>query len=623
MGIGRLPSASAPSRSVLQGAAIHFALQANALLPWVAGLAAEDDIADNDSPHTRTTLLKSRIVPTNYPALCYCVAVKILALLSTVCFASSLLSQTPKPPDYAARINQQVEKVRAELAESGQHAPFHASWDSLAAYRTPEWFRDAKFGIFLHWGVYSVPAFGNEWYSRNMYIPGNTAYEHQVSTYGSLEKFGYKDFIPLFRAEHFDPNAWVDLFIRAGARYVVPVAEHCDGFAMYASSMTPYNAAEMGPHRDVVGELERATRARGLHFGVSSHTAEHWWWYGVGNTTPSDVRDRNSQTNLLYGPAEPMSLPQENSASADPYKEPDGSHLEMWLPPDKRFLDAWLAQSSELVDRYSPDFVYFDWWIGQPAFKPYLQQFAAYYYNHSAKRNQRAVLTYKEEAMPANTATLDIERGKLDTLRFVPWQTDTSISIHSWGYVENDEYRTASSLIQQLVDTVAKNGNLLLNVGPKSDGTIPEQAQKILLQIGDWLRTNGEAIYATRPFALFGEGPTKAPKNPTEKNKDIQSYTPQDIRFTASRDHRYVYAIALGWPASGSLTMHTLFKGNPYLSAPVCAVDLIGDSAHIAFEQADYGLHLTLPDAPPSGLPSAAAYVFRLHMNCAANARRD
>ena len=546
---------------------------------------------------------------------------KTLALFSILCFGSSLFAQSATPADYAARIAKQVEKVRTESAQNNRKLPYQPTWASLASYRTPDWFRDAKFGIFLHWGVYSVPAFGNEWYSRNMYIPGNAAYKHQIATYGPLEQFGYKDFIPLFRAQHFDPNAWLDLFVKAGARYIVPVAEHCDGFAMYASSMTPYNAAEMGPHRDIVGELEHATRARGLHFGVSSHTAEHWWWYGVGNATPSDVRNRTPLTNLLYGPAEPMSLPQQPGASSDPYKEPDGSHLEMWLPPDKQFLDTWLAQSSELVDRYSPDFIYFDWWIGQPAFKPDLQQFTAYFYNRSAERNQKPVLTYKEEAMPPDTATLDIERGKLDTMRLVPWQTDTSISIHSWGYVENDEYRSASSLIQQLVDTVSKNGNLLLNVGPKSDGTIPEQAQQILLQIGEWLHVNGEAIYATRPFALFGEGPTKAPKNSTEKNKDIQSYTPDDIRFTASSDHRYVYAIALGWPPSGSLTVHTLFRGNPYLASPVCAIDLLGTPGRIPFQQTEYGLQLTLPAAPSAALPSEEAYVFRIQTNCTPAAR--
>jgi alpha-L-fucosidase len=451
-----------------------------------------------------------------------------------------------------------------------------------------------------------------------MYIPGNKAYEHQIATHGSLENFGYKDFIPRFRGEHFDPNAWIDLFVQAGARYVVPVAEHCDGFAMYASAMTPYNAVAMGPHRDVVGELATAARARGLHFGVSSHTAEHWWWYGAGNAIPSDIRDRNAQTSWLYGPAEPMSLPPADGNPTDPTKEPDPAHLEQWLPPNRHFLDTWLAQSTELVDLYHPDFIYFDWWIGQPAFKPYLQQFAAYFYDRSAARNQMPVLTYKEESMPPNTATLDIERGKLDTLRLVPWQTDTSVSIHSWGYVENDEYRTATSLIQQLVDTVAKNGDLLLNVGPKSDGTIPSQARSVLLQIGAWLRVNGEAIYGSRPFAVFGEGPTKAPKNSTDKNEDIQSYTSSDIRFTSSVDGHRIYAIVLGWPARSVLTVHTLFSGNPYLPAPICAAELLGTHNSLSFKQTPYGLHLNLPPVPPLELPPGA-YVIRLLTSCNAS----
>jgi alpha-L-fucosidase len=223
------------------------------------------------------------------------------------------------------------------------------------------------------------------------------------------------------------------------------------------------------------------------------------------------------------------------------------------------------------------------------------------------------VLTYKEEDMPANTATLDIERGKLDTLRLLPWQTDTSISVHSWGYVEHDEYRTATSLLQQLIDTVSKNGNLLLNVGPKSDGTIPEQARTVLLQIGSWLRINGEAIYDTRPFTVFGEGPTTAPKNSTEKNKDIQSYTAQDIRFTQPKDQPSVqpdtiYAIAMGWPSTRELTIHTLYAGNPYLGAPVCSVRLLGESQAIPFQQHADGHHLQLPSTKPND----SAYVYRI-----------
>src|SRR3984957_7583314 len=228
----------------------------------------------------------------------------------------------------SAKIDQQVERVNTATKKG----PFKADWDSLGAYRVPLWFRDAKFGIFIHWGVYSVPAFGNEWYSRNMYVPGDKAFEHHIATYGPQTTFGYKDFIPLFKAEKFDPSAWVDLFVQAGARYVVPVGEHCDGFAMYNSDITEWNAARMGPHRDVVGELEAATRARGLHFGVSSHTAEHWWWYGRGRSFPSDVRDMTPETASLYGPAAAMNLPGPDGVTNDE-KEPDPNHLEAWLAP--------------------------------------------------------------------------------------------------------------------------------------------------------------------------------------------------------------------------------------------------------------------------------------------------
>jgi alpha-L-fucosidase len=534
-----------------------------------------------------------------------CIALAAGILASSAAYAQSLPQQ-----DSARKIALQVDKVHAETASS--KVPFHPDWNSLAAYRAPDWFRDGKFGIFLHWGVYSVPAFANEWYSRNMYIPTNAAYKHHVETYGPLDKFGYKDFIPKFRAEHFDANAWIDLFQHAGARYVVPVAEHCDGFAMYASDVTPWNAAAMGPHRDVVGELARAARSHGMHFGVSSHTAEHWWWYGAGRAISSDVRDVMDSSNApldaqLYGPAAAMNLPRADGSFEYGAKEPESSHLERWLPPDQRWLDNWLARSTELVDKYHPDFFYFDWWIGQPAYKPALQQFAAYYYDRSAEHGVHPVLTYKEESMPANTATLDIERGKLDTLRLLPWQADTSLSIHSWGYVEHDEYRTAKSLIHQLMDTVSKNGNLLLNVGPKPDGTIPEKARTVLLQIGDWLRVNGEAVYGTKPFAVFGEGPTTAPKNSTAKNSDIQAYTAEDIRFTTSPDGAVLYATALGWPASGELTIHTLFKGNPY-SRAACNVRLLGSQSAIVFRQMTDGLHLKLPPQSPGDI----AYVFRI-----------
>jgi len=506
---------------------------------------------------------------------------------------AALLLAASLPAQQNPAVQKQLARVRA-----GSHAgPFAPDWASLGAYRVPDWFRDAKFGIFLHWGVYSVPAFANEWYPRNMYIPGNAAYKHHLETYGPQSKFGYKDFIPLFKAERFDPNAWVDLFAQSGARYVVPVAEHCDGFAMYDSDIDPWNAAKMGPHRDVVGELASATRKHGLRFGVSSHRAEHFWWYGGGMKFDSDVRDPRYAT--LYGPARPMSL-----AGDDDTKEPNPSHLERWLAPDKPFLDDWLARSSELVDKYHPDFLYFDWWIGQPAFQPYLKEFAAYYYNKAELAHRDVVLTYKQDDFPANAAVLDIERGKLDGIRLLPWQTDTSVSIHSWGYAAGDEYRDSASLIHELVDVVSKNGNLLLNVGPKSDGAIPDEARAILLQMGAWLKLNGEAIYSTRPWLVFGEGPTKVANQ--DMHSDRQTFTPDDIRYTQRGNN--LYAIALGWPASGSLRLHTLYTGNSYLAGPVCSVELLGSQQIISFEQRADGLHIQLP----AQKPDEPAYTFRI-----------
>ena len=484
--------------------------------------------------------------------------------------------------------NPAVQRELKHVQAATQAGPFRPDWNSLGAYRVPQWFRDAKFGIFIHWGVYSVPAFGNEWYSRNMYQPGTPAFQHQVATYGPQSKFGYKDFIPMFRGEKFNPAEWVDLFVRSGARYIVPVAEHCDGFAMYHSSISPWNAAEMGPHRDVVAELAAATRARGLHFGVSSHRAEHWWWYDGGMSFDSDVRSLRYAS--LYGPAQPMALP--GSVSK---KEPNPNHLEQWLPPNTAFLDDWLARSGELVEKYHPDFVYFDWWIGQPAFRPYLKSFAAYYYDQAARRGQPVVLTYKEQAMPAHTAVLDIERGKMQTTRLLPWETDTSVSIHSWGYVANDAYRDAGSLIDELVDVVSKNGNLLLNVGPRADGTIPEPVQSVLLQIGAWLRVNGEAIYGSRPWFVFGEGPHLDASS--AMNTDRQQFSAADIRYTTRSGS--LYAIALGWPSNGELRLQSLFQGTPYLPGPVSSVEMLGSAAHLVWKQQSDGLHVQMPPARP------------------------
>jgi alpha-L-fucosidase len=491
--------------------------------------------------------------------------------------------------------------VAAQLAKVKQGVgagPFKSDWDSLRAYRTPEWFRDAKFGIFIHWGVYSVPGFANEWYSRNMYVPGNKAYEHHRKTYGPQDKFGYKDFIPLFRAEKFDPAAWVKLFADAGARYVVPVAEHCDGFAMYASDFTRWDSSEMGPKRDVTGEIAKAARAQGMHFGLSSHRAEHWWWYHKGRSFPSDVADPKNRG--LYGPAAPTGLPADN-----PDAWPDSSQLQNWMPPSREFLDDWMARTSELIDKYRPELIYFDWWTSAPLYEPLMRDTAAYYYNRSAAWRQPGIIAYKGSQFAEGSAMFDMERGKSDALKLTPWQSDTSISIHSWGYAQNDSYRTPKSLIADLIDIVSKNGNLLLNVGPRADGTIPDEIASVLAGMGAWLKVNGEAIYGTRPFHYFGEGPTSSGQvrvGGQVEESSKKGFVPADIRFTTKGDTLYV--MGLERPADGAVLVKTLYAGTPYLPAPIRHIELLG-GGKIDWKQTARGLEIRLPADASGGMPYA------------------
>ncbi len=324
---------------------------------------------------------------------------------------------------------------------------YEPTWESLKQYRAPQWYMDAKFGIFIHWGVYCVPAFGNEWYPRNMYWQGTPEFEHHLKTYGPQNKFGYKDFIPMFKAEHFDPAAWADLFRKAGARYVMPVAEHHDGFAMYDCSFSRWNSVKMGPKRDIVGELAAAVRKEGLVFGLSSHRAEHWFFMNGGRDFISDVQDPHYED--FYGPAWPYPTDMKSEwTSLD------------WKPrPHAKHLEDWLARNCELVDKYQPQVIWFDWWIEQIVFQPYLQRFAAYYYNRGLEWGKGVAINYKNESFPMQAAVYDIERGQLSGINPHFWQTDTSISKNSWGYVTEQDYKTAESIVGDLVDIVSKNGD--------------------------------------------------------------------------------------------------------------------------------------------------------------------
>ncbi|MCL5283684.1 MAG: alpha-L-fucosidase [Armatimonadetes bacterium] len=457
------------------------------------------------------------------------------------------------------------------------NGPFDPTWDSLERYQVPEWYLDAKFGIFIHWGVYSVPAYGNEWYPRNMYRQGSDEFNHHIAKYGPQSKFGYKDFIPLFKAEHFNPADWTDLFYQAGARFVVPVAEHHDGFAMYDCDLSDWTSVKMGPERDIVGELAVAVRERGMTFGLSSHRAEHWWFMSGGKDFDSDVND--PQFASFYGPA-----------------APDGTQ------PDEAYLNDWLARICELADKYRPQIVWFDWWIEQPAFQPYLRKFAAYYYNRAAKWGAGVAINYKNEAFPVKSAVYDVERGQLGDIRPQFWQTDTSISNNSWCYVERQDYKSAESIVHSLIDIVSKNGCLLLNIGPQADGTIPEPERDTLLEIGRWLQVNGEAIYGSRPWKVYGEGPTAVTEGSFSETKH-QTFTSQDIRFTIREGN--LYAILLKRPADGMALIRSLGSHLRLLNADVAEVKLLGSDIPLEWQRDEAGLRIQLPTSIPSRYASA------------------
>jgi alpha-L-fucosidase len=531
-----------------------------------------------------------------------------LGSIAIVLVAATLLrSQTPTAPSASEdpkRIDQIWQKASSkyddarsallnEIDQADHQGPFRPDWESLQTYEAPAWYKDAKFGIFIHWGAYSVPAFGSEWYPRMMYVNGSPEYKHHLEKFGSQDKFGYKDFIPMFKAEHFDSAAWAELFKKAGAKYVVPVAEHHDGFAMYDSGLSDWTVSKMGPHRDTTGELAKAVRAVGLHFGVSSHRVEHNFFLGPGRTIVSDVND--PQYGMLYGPAHNWLM------------NPSGTPLNNdFTYVSSEWANDWLARSAELVKKYNPDIVYFDWWIGQPSIRANLTRFAAFYYNSSLKYGDHVgVINYKDYAMQDHSAVLDLERGQLGDIRPLPWQTDTSVSNKSWGYINDDTFKSPEFIVHQLIDIVSKNGNLLLNIGPRSDGTIPEEVQRVLLDVGVWLNVNGEAVYGTRPWRVYGEGPTKVAAG-SFHDTETTNYKPEDFRFTTKGD--VLYAIGLAWPSNGAASIHSLALTAG--SSRVRSVTLLGNDSELKFDQRVDGLHLQLPAQAPAKYAYAVRVTF-------------
>ncbi len=474
-----------------------------------------------------------------------------------------------------------------KIDEVIKNGPYKDNWESLSAHRTPAWYSRGKLGIFIHWGIYSVPAFGNEWYSRNMYNRDDGAFAHHVEVYGPQKEFGYKDFIPMFKGERFDAAAWIETFKNAGAAFVVPVLEHHDGFSMYDSAFNRWNAKRMGPCRDVAAELKAECEKQGLQFCASTHRAEHYFFMNLGRAFESDV-DPDAEWFDFYAPAvynEDFG-PQTMFPTTDAV---DGAG------PDRDWLEDWLCRTCEIIDKYRPKLLYFDWWIQNQNYKPYLKKLAAYYYNRALEWGAEVTIDFKHNAFPLGTATLDIERGSLGDIFPYPWQTDTAIGKRSWGYTTDNEFKSAFNIVTTLIDVVSKNGMLLLNIGPKPDGTFTAEETEVLSALGAWLRVNGEGIYGTVPYKFYKEGETAASSGMFSEG-DLR-YTPQDFRFTYKNGVLYAFQMQPGQTAEIK-SLHTDRCG-------VCVenVRVLGDNEVEHFSCGKDGLFVRLKNAPQGDLP--------------------
>jgi len=480
-------------------------------------------------------------------------------------------------------------------------------WNSLGTHITPKWFQDAKFGIYTHWGICSVPACGpnGTWYPYNMYREGTRQYKYHVKTYGHPSKFGYKDFIPMFKAEKFNPDEWAELFKKAGAQFAGPVGEHHDGFSMWDSQVNEWNAAKMGPKRDVVGELEKAVRKQGMKFVVALHHAENWWFFPHWKKEYDTADPRYTG---LYGPPHNLEWAQNMPKLSKGFGGDIGWPLllDEWPlqdKPSKEFLDKWLAKSREVIDKYQPDILWFDFGLRYIQ-EHYKRELLAYYYSKAEEWSKEVVVTYKGQDLAPGSGVLDLERSRFSQLTYHVWLTDTTVDDgYGWCYLRDAKYKTAATLVHYLIDIVSKNGSLLLNVGPKPNGEIPEEAKEVLLEMGRWLEVNGEAIYGTTPWMVYGEGPTKMTKSGEFNEDEMARYTAEDIRFTVKDD--VLYAICLDWPDNG-----VTIKSMPekLYSSEIKSVKMLGSDELLLWKMTKKGLEIKTPARRPCDY----AYVFKI-----------
>ncbi len=478
----------------------------------------------------------------------------------------------------------------------GGEGPYKPTWDSLLQYEVPEWYRDAKFGIWAHWSPQCVPEAG-DWYARNMYMEGSKQNKDQLEHYGPPSRFGYKDLCAQWTLLNWEPGDLIQRYKKAGAKLFIALANHHDGFDAWNSSHQPWNAVNIGPHRDVIGDWAAAARNQGLRFGVTVHQARNWWWFqtshGADKSGPLAGIPYDGRLTEADGKGQWWQGfdPQRLYGAKHPYDAlPDISYV-------KNFYD----RTRDLIDQHNPDLLYFDnplfplGWGGM--------NIGSYFYNHSLKTHDgkmEGIINIKN--VPdrlAKSVVADYERGITDRIMPYAWQSETCIG--QWHYNrslfdkpgEYGGYMNPRDIIHWMIDAVSKNGTFILDIPGKPDGTIDSKEIAFLDQMTAWMQVNGEAIYATRPWKVFGEGPDMV-KSGAFQGHSVSNLGPKDIRFTRNKANTVVYAIVLGWPADAFAvqSMGTAAAGNP---GKIAHVQLLGTDEKLSWKQSASGLRVELP----------------------------
>jgi len=501
--------------------------------------------------------------------------------------------------------------------------PFRPNWESLRAYRFPDWFRDAKFGIWAHWSPQCVPEQG-DWYARGMYIQGSSQYNFHVRTYGHPSQFGYKDICHIWRAENWNPEELVRLYAKTGARYFVALANHHDNFDCWNSRYQPWNCVKVGPRKDLVGAWEKIARAQGLRFGITVHGTPARVWkefmpvrYGSDATGPLKGVPYDGVLTKADGKGKWWEGMDPQQLNGRPHGKDE---------PCPEFVETFMLRTQDLIDKYNPDLLYFDdnldWWfdagapagrelnvwLGMPELAPHIM---AYYYNANLRRNAGkldAVFNIKNVPRAVlSTLVRDFEMSQADTVESHPWQTDACIG--GWHYsrsiYENHRYRTPESMVHLLVDVVSKNGNLLLNIPLPGHGRPDGDEFAFLDRFGAWMALNSEAIYATRPWKIYGEGPTKGGGSLYDGRGP--QFLAGDIRFTTKEDS--LYAMALAWPEDRKLIIRSVASDSPHYRGAIARIGLLGSESNLTWSRGPEGVTINLPEKPPCD----SAYVFKIN----------